>query len=47
MMRYIGKIICLHSFQTVKVDRSVERKEEEKKNDNLFILPNITFSVVI
>ena len=31
MMRYIGKIVCLHSFQTVKVDRFVERKVEQKK----------------
>ena len=32
MMRYIGKIVCLHSFQqTVKVDRFVDRKLEQKK----------------
>ena len=31
MMRYIDKIFCLHSFQTVKVDRFVEKKVEQKK----------------
>ena len=31
MMRYIGKIACLHSFQMVTVDRFVERKVEQKK----------------
>ena len=31
MMRHIGKIFCLHSFQTVKVNRFVEKKVEQKK----------------
>ena len=45
MMRYIDKIVCLRSFQTVKVDRFVEKKE--RKKTTLSILPNfITFSVV-
>ena len=46
-MRYISKIVCLHSFQTVKVDRFVERKVEQKKT-TAFLSPNfIAFSVVI
>ena len=31
MMRHIGKIICLPSFQMVKVDRFIEREVEQKK----------------
>ena len=48
MVRYIGKIVCLHSFQTIKVNRFVGRKVEQKKKVNFSILPNfITFSKVI
>ena len=31
MMRHISKIICLPSFQMVKVDRFTEREVERKK----------------
>ena len=31
MMRYIGKIFFLNSFQMVKVDRFVEKIVEQKK----------------
>ena len=31
MVRYIGNIVCLNSFQTIKVNRFVGRKVEQKK----------------